>query len=64
MDDELIYTYDQWKVLEHYCTPQDANWEVAYENLSGDVFGVCATIGGMNSNEEDIEEVESEEEND
>jgi len=64
IDDELIYTYDQWKVLEHYCSPQDANWEVAFESLMGDVFGVCSKIAGMNSNEEDIEEVESEEGND
>ena len=60
IDDELIYTYDQWTVLEHYCTPQDANWEVAFENLSGDIFGVCATIAEANS----MSEEEPEEEND
>lgn len=60
IDDELIYTYDQWTVLEHYCTPQDANWEVAWESLSGDIFGVCATIAEANK----MSGEESEEEND
>ena len=60
IDDELIYTYDQWTVLEHYCTPQDANWEVAFENLSGDIFGVCATIAEANN----MNEEEPKEEND
>ena len=59
IDDELIYTYDQWTVLEHYCTPQDANWEVAFDNLSGDIFGVCATIAEANK----MSEEEPEEEN-
>ena len=56
IDDELIYTYDQWKVLEHYCTPQEANWEVAFDSLSGDIFGVCSTIAESNrlkKNDED-----------
>lgn len=52
IDDELIYTYDQWKVLEHYCTPQDANWEDALDNLSGDIFAIASTIAG---NQEDVE---------
>jgi len=56
IDDELIYTYDQWKVLEHYCSPQDANWEVAFESLMGDVFGVCSKIAGMNHSEDNEEE--------
>lgn len=63
IDDELIYTYDQWKVLEHYCTPQDANWEDALDNLSGDIFAIASTISG--GQEEDIEiedEVEIEDE--
>lgn len=58
IDDELIYTYDQWTVLEHYCTPQDANWEVAFESLCGDVFGVCAEINGANEMKDDDIDVE------
>ena len=62
IDDELIYTYDQWKVLEHYCTPQDANWDVAFESLMGDVFGVCSKIAGMNHSEDNemLNDVEDE----
>lgn len=53
LDDELIYTYDQWKVLMHYCTPQDANWETALSEFMNDIFSICATIGGMNHKEDD-----------
>ena len=65
IDDELIYTYDQWKVLEHYCTPQDANWEVALDSLSSDIFGICAKLAEGQEPEEEIEvedEVEIEDE--
>lgn len=60
IDDELIYTYDQWKVLEYYCTPQDANWEVASESLMGDVFSICATIADSANEEEPEEDIEIE----
>ena len=60
IDDELIYTYDQWKVLEYYCTPQDANWEVASESLTGDVFSICATIADSANEEEPEEDIELE----
>ena len=60
IDDELIYTYDQWKVLEYYCTPQDANWEVASESLMGDVFSICATIADSANEEEPEEDIELE----
>lgn len=53
VDDELIYTYDQWKVIEHYCTPQEANWEDAYSDFMNDIFAICSTIGGMNHKEDD-----------
>ena len=59
IDDELIYTYDQWTVLEHYCTPQDANWSVAMESFTSDIFGLCATIAEANN----MKEEEPEEEN-
>ena len=57
IDDELIYYYDQWRVLEHYCTPQDANWEVAFESLVSDVFSICSQINGEQHEESDVEEI-------
>ena len=63
IDDELIYTYDQWKVIEHYCTPQEANWESAYSDFMSDVFAICSRIAGMNHKEDDnTEEQENKEE--
>ena len=53
IDDELIYTYDQWKVLEHYCTPQNANWEDANSDFMNDIFAICSRIAGMNHTEDD-----------
>ena len=62
IDDELIYTYDQWKVLEEYCTPQDANWEVAFESLCNDIFSICANIADAHRNADDemLNDVEDE----
>lgn len=62
IDDELIYTYDQWKVIEHYCTPTEANWDSAYSDFMNDVFAICSRIAGMNNNEDDLEEPEEGEE--
>lgn len=63
IDDELVYTYDQWKVIEHYCTPQEANWESAYSDFMNDVFAICSRIAGMNHKEDDdTEEQENKEE--
>lgn len=62
IDDELIYTYDQWKVLEHYCTPQEANWDSAYSDFMSDIFAICSRIAGMNNKEDDLEEPEEGEE--
>ena len=62
IDDELIYTYDQWKVLEEYCTPQDANWEVAFESLCNDIFSICANIADAHKDADDemLNDVEDE----
>ena len=63
IDDELVYTYDQWKVIEHYCTPQEANWESAYSDFMNDIFAICSRIAGMNHKEDDNpEEQENKEE--
>ena len=62
IDDELVYTYGQWKVIEHYCTPQEANWESAYSDFMSDVFAICSRIAGMNHKDDDAEEQDDVEE--
>jgi len=37
MDSGLIYTKDQWTMIEYYCTPQEANFEEAWEAFYGDL---------------------------
>lgn len=59
LDNGLIYSSDQWKVLEHYCTPTDASWEVAYGAFLDDIFSICATIA-KGEEDEDEEEIEDE----
>ena len=44
IDDELIYTADQWKVLQHYCDVKDAKWDEAFESFSNDIYSLCQEI--------------------
>ena len=67
IDEGLIYYADQWKVLEHYCTPQDANWDTAIEEFTNDIYVLADDIIGERGEDtdeslhEDVEE-ETEEE--
>lgn len=36
IDEALTYTADQWKLLEAYCTPDNANLNDAIDNLYSD----------------------------
>ena len=38
MDDELIYTADQWEIMKFYCTPQDANLANAFMQFETDLM--------------------------
>lgn len=38
MDDELIYTEDQWAMIEYYCTPQNADFNGAWEDFANDLM--------------------------
>jgi len=40
-DEGLIYTADQWEMLEHYCTPQDADFDEMWKALIGDVMAIA-----------------------
>jgi len=38
IDDGLIYTRDEWTVIESYCTPLDADYGVALEHFENDLM--------------------------
>lgn len=38
LNDELIYTDDQWEVMKAYQSPQDANWIEAVEEFINDLI--------------------------
>lgn len=44
IDDELIYTADQWTVIEHYCDPQSASYDDAIDELTSDMIGLAEQI--------------------
>ena len=56
IDEGLIYYSDQWKVLEHYMNPQEANWDEAVEMLNGDIYTLASEI--IEENKEDREREE------
>lgn len=58
VDDELIYTQDQWTILEFYCaSPAEADWDSAYSDFLGDIMALASKIaeeqGEGESNEEE-----------
>lgn len=56
IDDGLIYTSDQWTVLQHYCTPQTANWEDAIDEFITDIYHIVDALN--KAEDEDKTEVE------
>lgn len=64
MDADLIYTSDQWKVIEHYCTPENANYNDAMDALVGDLLAIAGKIAESNKDDEDDEDEEDEVEDD
>lgn len=44
IDSSLVYYSDQWKILQHYCNPQDANWDTALEYFIDDIYAICGEI--------------------
>lgn len=45
LEDGLIYTKDQWEVLAYYCTPSDADFNYALENLANDLVALLEDTG-------------------
>lgn len=37
MDEGMIYTADQWTMLQQYCTPQDVDFDTAWSDMVADV---------------------------
>lgn len=54
MDDGMIYTDDQWTMIRYYCTPQDANYNTAWEAFEGDLMN-CLSAGVIEEDEEEEE---------
>lgn len=40
MDEGLIYTADQWTMIEYYCTPQTADFDAAWADFESDLLQV------------------------
>lgn len=55
MDDELIYTADQWEIMKYYCTPDKADLMEAYDCFYNDL---CEAIAEGALEEEDEDEAE------
>ena len=52
MDSGLIYTADEWTMIEHYCTPIDADFQLAWESFQNDLMA-CIEDGAIEVEEED-----------
>ena len=50
--DATIYYKDQWTILQHYCTPEKANWEKAFNEFADDIACLAARIADKTSDEE------------
>lgn len=51
-NDSTIYYKDQWTILQHYCTPTEANWEKAFEQFHSDLIDCANRILNETSDEE------------
>lgn len=58
LGEQLIYYKEQWAVLHHYCTPQNANWERAEETLFGDVLNIVSELLEDDAEDEEPEDEE------
>lgn len=44
MDSGMVYTADQWTMLQEYCTPQEVDFDNAWSSMTSDVQRVVETI--------------------
>ena len=60
MDTGMIYTADQWTMIEHYCTPQNADYDSAWTDFENELMD-CLNEGVLELTEDEEEENENEE---
>jgi hypothetical protein len=44
IDNALIYYCDQWKIIQHYQRPEEANFQEAVEEFSSDIYSLVYKI--------------------
>lgn len=44
IDNGIMYYSPQWIILQHYCNPQDANWNTAIESFLDDMYSIVVEI--------------------
>lgn len=44
IDNGIMYYSQQWIILQHYCNPQDANWNTAIEYFLNDIYSIVTDI--------------------
>lgn len=44
IDAQLIYAEDQWKVMQFYQSPSEADFNSAMDSLTEDILGICNKI--------------------
>lgn len=61
IDEGLIYYDDEWTVLKHYCTPQDADWNTAIEQFVDEMISYASSVYVFEEDEEDEDEEDEDE---
>lgn len=62
MDDTLIYTYTQWEVMKEYQSPQDANWDEAWDSYYNDLLRIVEILREKSDEDADENTEEAKEE--
>ncbi len=53
IDEGLIYYDDEWTLLKHYCTPQDADWNTALEQFIDEMISYASSVYEFEEEEDD-----------
>lgn len=54
LDNDLIYYESQWNILKEYCTPQEADWNTAFECYLDDIYSCISEVEEEEEEEEEI----------
>lgn len=44
IEDNVIFTCDEWAILEKYCIPTEASWDIAYGDFKRDMDYIFTEI--------------------